>query len=243
MTTHREYCPLLWVLWFAQNSLPLWLKWQPSSSYGRVREGCDLLKIHYLCGWNDNLRKLLKRRNTVVICSKFITFVVEMTTDTDNVALAIWLWFAQNSLPLWLKWQLFHMADDATFGCDLLKIHYLCGWNDNLRFHLVMYHMLWFAQNSLPLWLKWQLSFSATFLKLGCDLLKIHYLCGWNDNRWARGSWWWLVVICSKFITFVVEMTTNLLDWNKRNVLWFAQNSLPLWLKWQHKFYIRLCIR
>ena len=42
--------------------------------------GCDLLKIHYLCGRNDNRLVSLPYSDTVVICSKFITFVVEMTT-------------------------------------------------------------------------------------------------------------------------------------------------------------------
>ena len=41
---------------------------------------CDLLKIHYLCGRNDNNLQDEKDRSFVVICSKFITFVVEMTT-------------------------------------------------------------------------------------------------------------------------------------------------------------------
>ena len=41
-----------------------------------------------------------------------------------------------------------------------------------------------------------------------CDLLKIHYLCGRNDNCNQKQKYHYLVVICSKFITFVVEMTT-----------------------------------
>ena len=66
---------------------------------------CDLLKIHYLCGRNDNHRRKVCRIGNVVICSKFITFVVEMTT---------------------------FRADSQEKGCcDLLKIHYLCGRNDN----------------------------------------------------------------------------------------------------------------
>ena len=52
---------------------------------------CDLLKIHYLCGRNDNKTLIIFRLAVVVICSKFITFVVEMTTqlidDTKNAAL------------------------------------------------------------------------------------------------------------------------------------------------------------
>jgi len=39
-----------------------------------------LLKIHYLCGRNDNVGIGCKLAISVVICSKFITFVVEMTT-------------------------------------------------------------------------------------------------------------------------------------------------------------------
>ena len=45
-----------------------------------MRARCDLLKIHYLCGRNDNGRGGVPTHRSVVICSKFITFVVEMTT-------------------------------------------------------------------------------------------------------------------------------------------------------------------
>ena len=45
-----------------------------------MRARCDLLKIHYLCGRNDNELEPAKEAAVVVICSKFITFVVEMTT-------------------------------------------------------------------------------------------------------------------------------------------------------------------
>ena len=66
---------------------------------------CDLLKIHYLCGRNDNVTGRTVASIEVVICSKFITFVVEMTTIT--------------------------IVDLNDGSCDLLKIHYLCGRNDN----------------------------------------------------------------------------------------------------------------
>ena len=67
---------------------------------------CDLLKIHYLCGDKDNKVQMLNTAWRVVICSKFITFVV---TKTTRLQLREW----QGS-------------------CDLLKIHYLCGDKDNL---------------------------------------------------------------------------------------------------------------
>ena len=47
-----------------------------------------------------------------------------------------------------------------------------------------------------------------TLSKFSCDLLKIHYLCGRNDNNVQKVEGQHIVVICSKFITFVVEMTT-----------------------------------
>ena len=46
----------------------------------QITKSCDLLKIHYLCGRNDNSFSEMVKRCYVVICSKFITFVVEMTT-------------------------------------------------------------------------------------------------------------------------------------------------------------------
>ena len=66
-----------YVLWFAQNSLPL--RWQ---------------------------RQLLTKYTStieVVICSKFITFAVTKTTLVVVCRQAKELWFAQNSLPL--RWQ------------------------------------------------------------------------------------------------------------------------------------------
>ena len=197
----------LW-LWFAQNSLPLWLKWQP--------------------------KQLLCQCLGVVICSKFITFVVEMTTNMNTFNFISQLWFAQNSLPLWLKWQRCRVGRVSVGRCDLLKIHYLCGWNDNKHLYIksskhvvicskfitfvvemttsiyTVWHVarLWFAQNSLPLWLKWQQTNLFCCVLAGCDLLKIHYLCGWNDNGNSNDHQHRSVVICSKFITFVVEMTT-----------------------------------
>ena len=259
MTTRPSRSVAGTLLWFAQNSLPLWLKWQPALIVIFAQPSCDLLKIHYLCGWNDNFCVISWQIKHVVICSKFITFVVEMTTAFRSSNALHALWFAQNSLPLWLKWQLEGLCRTARYCCDLLKIHYLCGWNDNAavvegfqptvvicsKFITFVVEMttisgnwgnkwgLWFAQNSLPLWLKWQLARLQKPCASSCDLLKIHYLCGWNDNDRMTVEPVTGVVICSKFITFVVEMTTFSFYLFLFRALWFAQNSLPLWLKWQ----------
>ena len=44
---------------------------------------------------------------------------------------------------------------------------------------------------------------------ISCDLLKIHYLCGDKDNDTLNTLKEWIVVICSKFITFAVTKTTH----------------------------------
>ena len=41
---------------------------------------CDLLEISYLCGRINNTANELAAKVSVVICSKFPTFVVESTT-------------------------------------------------------------------------------------------------------------------------------------------------------------------
>ena len=195
--------------------------------------GCDLLKIHYLCGDKDNDKTFLARKRVVVICSKFITFAVTKTT-----CFFIYL---------------------ILLCCDLLKIHYLCGDKDNKQkvatvtisvvicskfitfavtkttqksnFHSL--YQLWFAQNSLPL--RWQRQRTCDDRRQedGCDLLKIHYLCGDKDNWWFNILFFWTVVICSKFITFAVTKTTTAFIVWHCGVLWFAQNSLPL--RWQRQ--------
>ena len=118
---------------------------------------CDLLKIRYICGRNDNLDLMRLYCSCVVICSKFAIFAVEMTTK--------------------------NRLGEIRERCDLLKIRYLCGRNDN---------------------------FSACFCDSdsSCDLLKIRYLCGRNDNKSRQMIRHTTVVICSKFAIFAVEMTT-----------------------------------
>ena len=50
-------------------------------------QGCDLLKIHYLCGDKDNTLRTLLLSLSVVICSKFITFAVTKTTMCRNISI------------------------------------------------------------------------------------------------------------------------------------------------------------
>ena len=146
-------------------------------------------------------------KNKVVICSKFITFAVTKTTRKED--------------------------REQRTGCDLLKIHYLCGDKDNVSEQRVDASGLWFAQNSLPLRWQRQLSAESESLVCRCDLLKIHYLCGDKDNHIVEHPYLDTVVICSKFITFAVTKTTYLCLYQHSHLLWFAQNSLPL--RWQRQ--------
>ena len=118
----------------------------------------------------------------VVICSKFITFAVTKTTKAA--------------------------VRTDTISCDLLKIHYLCGDKDNAaRFTLTSWNVvicskfITFAvtKTTLP---------NSVYTGQGCDLLKIHYLCGDKDNYFKNANISDNVVICSKFITFAVTKTT-----------------------------------
>ena len=145
----------------------------------------------------------------VVICSKFITFAVTKTTWSKSSCEEKGLWFAQNSLPL--RWQRQHKLAhiNREVGCDLLKIHYLCGDKDNRLLSMKYPKLLWFAQNSLPLRWQRQLDVKIIIVNLRCDLLKIHYLCGDKDNSDVDEEAPSGVVICSKFITFAVTKTTS----------------------------------
>ena len=53
--------------------------------------GCDLLKIHYLCGDKYNSASGLNVKSSVVICSKFITFAVTNTTRTFEYNVVVML--------------------------------------------------------------------------------------------------------------------------------------------------------
>ena len=97
---------------------------------------------------------------------------------------------------------------DAVSCCDLLKIHYLCGDKDNCvvewalaTFVVICSKFITFAVT------KTTVSFILVSAA-GCDLLKIHYLCGDKDNFRSEGQEAMSVVICSKFITFAVTKTT-----------------------------------
>ena len=61
------------------------------TTYPRLEQnqnGCDLLKIHYLCGDKDNMLCAMQQWCSVVICSKFITFAVTKTTSGSGLLLS-----------------------------------------------------------------------------------------------------------------------------------------------------------
>ena len=56
-----------------------------------INIGCDLLEKSYLCGINNNLVTTIYVKGTVVICLKSLTFVVSITTMTENKRLDLLL--------------------------------------------------------------------------------------------------------------------------------------------------------
>ena len=69
-----------WVVVICSKFITFAVTKTTSSSYLPYQYGCDLLKIHYLCGNKDNLSDYQWPMDDVVICSKFITFAVTKTT-------------------------------------------------------------------------------------------------------------------------------------------------------------------
>ena len=93
-------------------------------------------------------------------------------------------------------------------SCDLLKIHYLCGRNDNVTSVAHSYQLVVICSKFITFVVEMTTAQKRPHYSSSCDLLKIHYLCGRNDNCTIKFKSLSYVVICSKFITFVVEMTT-----------------------------------
>ena len=117
---------------------------------------CDLLRINYLCGRITNRRPIIESLDTVVICSELTTFAVESPT------------FQQQTF-------------DAR-SCDLLRINYLCGRITNSytkdftrKGVVICSELTTFAVESPT-------SVDNTFSRVGCDLLRINYLCGRITN-------------------------------------------------------------
>ena len=126
-------------------------------------------------------------------------------------------------------------------SCDLLKIHYLCGDKDNGNHQVVFRWCVVICSKFITFAVTKTTVASVFTLKVRCDLLKIHYLCGDKDNALSVQYTRKKVVICSKFITFAVTKTTGW--WNRiyNRQLWFAQNSLPL--RWQRQLFLRFLKR
>ena len=92
--------------------------------------------------------------------------------------------------------------------CDLLKIRYLCGRNDNASRAKVEGRAVVICSKFAIFAVEMTTLLGASLFEVCCDLLKIRYLCGRNDNQTLKPLPTLLVVICSKFAIFAVEMTT-----------------------------------
>ena len=117
-----------------------------------------------------------------MICSELTTFAVESPTFDD--------------------------AAQVFFGCDLLRINYLCGRITNSAQPrrgtgevVICSELTTFAVESPTI------PFRKN-RKGSCDLLRINYLCGRITNYLKNASKSLLVVICSELTTFAVESPT-----------------------------------
>ena len=111
------------------------------------------------------------------------------------------------------------IIDGKEQGCDLLKIHYLCGDKDNSRSMVQSLSTVVICSKFITFAVTKTTSVNLPSFSSSCDLLKIHYLCGDKDNMHVVVLFLHVVVICSKFITFAVTKTTCLLLWHPRQVL------------------------
>ena len=101
------------------------------------------------------------------------------------------------------------MSDCANMGCDLLEISYLCGRINNMV-HWSSPSRLVVICSKFPTFVVESTTSPYRFgYKISCDLLEISYLCGRINNQGTDFDIGILVVICSKFPTFVVESTTR----------------------------------
>ena len=122
----------------------------------------------------------------VVICSKFPTFVVESTTES--------------------------ISSTDMFCCDLLEISYLCGRINN-RLLTRSTQLCVVICSKFPTFVVESTTTKyLLYLCTCCDLLEISYLCGRINNLQDEQKKVSVVVICSKFPTFVVESTTRYED-------------------------------
>ena len=117
---------------------------------------CDLLEISYLCGRINNFVPWLGSLHSVVICSKFPTFVVESTTLIESLRIF--------------------------FGCDLLEISYLCGRINNKGLATKGCEPVVIC-SKFPTFVVESTTFNVLFMAFYCcDLLEISYLCGRINN-------------------------------------------------------------
>ena len=174
-------------LWFAWKIVPLRYTKQPGCIPSRFPRGCDLLEKSYLCGIQNNWRRLGYNYNRVVICLKNRTFAVYKTTYKDIYKIIGLLWFAWKIVPLRYTKQ-----PAALLHGGLV--------------------LLWFAWKIVPLRYTKQLVRTKSWTLKRCDLLEKSYLCGIQNNLASVSNDNPYVVICLKNRTFAVYKTTFMIN-------------------------------
>ena len=93
--------------------------------------GCDLLENSYLCGSNNNSRKIDAISLNVVICLKIPTFVVATTTICENYAYRCRVVICLKIPTFVVATTTYTEISRILSGWELLENSYLCGSNNN----------------------------------------------------------------------------------------------------------------
>ena len=128
-----------------------------------------------------------------MICSELTTFAVESPTANTEVFLM--------------------------YGCDLLRINYLCGRITNSLSVSILDRSVVICSELTTFAVESPTGSSVGVLRRGCDLLRINYLCGRITNTAFSAMIRGVVVICSELTTFAVESPTELLNAEVKGVL------------------------
>ena len=95
-------------------------------------------------------------------------------------------------------------------SCDLLRINYLCGRITNPYLSAASHVSVVICSELTTFAVESPTGIYNTFSGIGCDLLRINYLCGRITNPQVTDIIRRIVVICSELTTFAVESPTVL---------------------------------
>ena len=189
-------------MWIAFSSLYLrcYSQWN-HRAYGRVY-CCELLSVLYICGVIHSVLLWLLRCELVVNCFQFFIFAVLFTV-------------LQNYNPNELVVNCFQFFIFAVLFTVFINLY-------------IFVAKLWIAFSSLYLRCYSQFMKVLLFMRWGCELLSVLYICGVIHSFVLFCVFLPAVVNCFQFFIFAVLFTVSEnIKWNRWR-LWIAFSSLYL---------------